>query len=268
AHHIHQALARRMATEQHDIPLIAETGGQNAMIVDSSALCEQVVRDALVSAFDSAGQLCSALRLLCRQEEIAERTLTMLHGALRELHVGRPDRLSTDVGPVIDTEAQHMLEAHIDAARRAGRRIVQAELDTCARHGSFVAPTVIEIDRMADLQHEVFGPVLHVLRYRRDYLPQLIADINASSYGLTLGIHSRIDETVRFITEHARVGNVYVNRNMIGATVGVQPFGGEGLSGTGPKAGGPLYLRRLQRTTNASHLLETMHADTDMAQTI
>jgi RHH-type proline utilization regulon transcriptional repressor/proline dehydrogenase/delta 1-pyrroline-5-carboxylate dehydrogenase len=246
ARQIDRTLTRRAIAEGKEIALIAETGGQNAMLVDSSALTEQVVRDAITSAFDSAGQRCSTLRVLCLQEEIADRTLEMLHGALHELQIGWPDRISTDVGPVIDHEAQQRLQAYIEQARHTGRQLAQLPLPSSCSGGSFVAPVIIEIDRIADLDGEVFGPVLHVLRYRREQLPQLIEAINATGYGLTLGVHTRIDNTVRFIAERARVGNIYVNRNMIGAVVGVQPFGGEGLSGTGPKAGGPLYLRRLQ----------------------
>jgi RHH-type proline utilization regulon transcriptional repressor/proline dehydrogenase/delta 1-pyrroline-5-carboxylate dehydrogenase len=243
---INRTLAQRMIAEGGEIALIAETGGQNALIVDSSALCEQVVQDVIASAFDSAGQRCSALRVLCLQTDIADQTLDMLQGALQELRIGRPDRLATDVGPVIDAEAQQDLQAYVEQARFAGK-VRQLPLPPAAARGTFVAPAIIEIDSMAALQREVFGPVLHVLRYRRDELPQLVAAINATGYGLTLGVHSRIDETVDAIVGRARVGNVYVNRNIVGAVVGVQPFGGEGRSGTGPKAGGPLYLKRLQR---------------------
>jgi RHH-type proline utilization regulon transcriptional repressor/proline dehydrogenase/delta 1-pyrroline-5-carboxylate dehydrogenase len=239
-------------TENCDIAFIAETGGQNAMIVDSSALCEQVVRDVITSAFDSAGQRCSALRVLCLQTEIAEHTLAMLHGALQELHLNRPDLLATDVGPVIDREARHRLLAYIEQARGMSRKVTQLTLPAATASGTFVAPAIIEIDRIADLTHEVFGPVLHVLRYRRDDLPQLIEDINATGYGLTLGVHTRIDETIDLVVRHARAGNIYVNRNIVGAVVGVQPFGGNGKSGTGPKAGGPLYLKRLQHRTGAA----------------
>jgi len=246
---IHLALAQRGG----EVALIAETGGQNAMIVDSTALAEQVVADVLTSAFDSAGQRCSALRVLCLQEEIADRVLTMLDGALRELAVGDPADVRSDVGPVIDAAAQAALEDHVATMRAAGARVVRRALpETCAR-GSFVAPTVIEIGRVGELEREVFGPILHVLRFRRAELERLIDDINATGYGLTLGIHSRIDETIAEVVARTRVGNVYVNRNMIGAVVGVQPFGGERRSGTGPKAGGPLYLHRLLRRTPGPH---------------
>ncbi|MNR88967.1 Bifunctional protein PutA [compost metagenome] len=250
---IHRKLVQRGIHEGRDIPLIAETGGQNAMIVDSSALCEQVVRDVISSAFDSAGQRCSALRVLCLQSEIAEPTLHMLRGALAELQTGSPDRLATDISPVIDAEAQAHLQAYTEQVKRkhAESRVWQCALAPDTAHGSFIAPCIIEIDSINALQQEVFGPVLHILCFERDELAQLINDINASNYGLTLGIHSRIDETINCIVQHAHVGNIYVNRNMVGAVVGVQPFGGEGLSGTGPKAGGPLYLRRLQQESRS-----------------
>jgi RHH-type proline utilization regulon transcriptional repressor/proline dehydrogenase/delta 1-pyrroline-5-carboxylate dehydrogenase len=245
---INRTLAGRAAREGAEIPLIAETGGQNALIVDSSALPEQVVQDVLVSAFDSAGQRCSALRVLFLQEDIADRTLAMLEGAMCELRVGRPDRLSTDIGPVIDAEARDNLLAHIDSCGAVARRRFSLPLPPgLTEQGTFMAPTVLEIDSLSALRREVFGPVLHVLRYRRDDLPDVVDAINATGYGLTLGVHSRIDETIAFITARAQVGNIYVNRNIVGAVVGVQPFGGEHQSGTGPKAGGPLYLKRLQR---------------------
>ncbi|WP_050470172.1 trifunctional transcriptional regulator/proline dehydrogenase/L-glutamate gamma-semialdehyde dehydrogenase [Herbaspirillum chlorophenolicum] len=256
---INRTLAKRNHGEngEHgDVPLIAETGGQNALIVDSSALAEQVVVDVLSSAFDSAGQRCSALRVLCLQEDIADRTLEMLKGAMAELRVGRPDRLATDIGPVIDAEAQQNLLAHIERMRGSAKSVHQLKLDAACEHGTFVPPTVIEIDNLGQLQREVFGPVLHVLRYRRDQLPQLVDAINATGYGLTLGVHSRIDETIDFVAERAHVGNIYVNRNIVGAVVGVQPFGGEGKSGTGPKAGGPLYLKRLQRNPQLQEELQ------------
>jgi RHH-type proline utilization regulon transcriptional repressor/proline dehydrogenase/delta 1-pyrroline-5-carboxylate dehydrogenase len=246
---INRTLARRSAEEGREIVLIAETGGQNALIVDSSALPEQVVQDAVSSAFDSAGQRCSALRVLFLQEEIADKTIHMLKGAMQELRVGNPDRLATDIGPVIDTDAQQGLLAHIIKMKSAARS--HFSLDLHDKQGTFVAPTMLEIGSLAELTHEVFGPVLHVIRYQRAELPAVIDQINASGYGLTLGIHSRIDETIDFIATRAHVGNIYVNRNIVGAVVGVQPFGGEGKSGTGPKAGGPLYLQRLQTTASA-----------------
>ena len=256
---INRTLAKRSTAEKREIPLIAETGGQNAMIVDSSALPEQVVQDVLSSAFDSAGQRCSALRVLCLQEDIADKTVKMLKGAMQELRIGNPDHLAIDVGPVIDAEAQKNLLAHIDRMKANSPNVYQLPLPEDCAQGTFVPPTVIELDSIAQLQREVFGPVLHVIRYRRDDLPQLIDTINATGYGLTLGIHSRIDETIDFITARAHVGNIYVNRNIVGAVVGVQPFGGEGKSGTGPKAGGPLYLKRLQRNAVASRAAHTIH---------
>ena len=237
---INQSIAPRAG-----VRLIAETGGQNAMIVDSSALPEQVVQDVLVSAFDSAGQRCSALRVLCLQEDIADRVLAMLKAAMQELAIGDPALLATDIGPVIDQEAQAGLLVHIESMRAKGRAVFQLPLPAECTAGCFVPPTLIEIDALADLQREVFGPVVHVLRFAGDRLQPLLDAINATGYGLTLGLHSRIDETVQQVVAGAHVGNIYVNRNMVGAVVGVQSFGGEGLSGTGPKAGGPLYLHRL-----------------------
>jgi RHH-type proline utilization regulon transcriptional repressor/proline dehydrogenase/delta 1-pyrroline-5-carboxylate dehydrogenase len=242
---IQRELATRLGPDGKPVPLIAETGGQNALIVDSSALPEQVVGDVLASAFDSAGQRCSALRLLCLQDDIADRVLGMLQGAMAELTVGNPDRLSIDVGPVISADAQRGIEAHVSRMHGEGRPVHARPLPAECGLGSFVAPTLIEIERVAELTGEVFGPVLHVVRYRRDDLDRLIAAINATGYALTFGVHSRIEETVTYVTERIEAGNIYVNRNLIGAVVGVQPFGGHGLSGTGPKAGGPLYLLRL-----------------------
>ncbi len=243
ARHIQASLARR--TESAPVTLIAETGGQNAMVVDSSALPEQVVADAVRSAFDSAGQRCSALRVLCVQEDVAERILAMLRGAMRELAIGNPDRLAADVGPVISARARDGILAHIAAMRALGHAVETLPLpDECA-HGTFVAPTLVEIPAMTELKREVFGPVLHVLRFRRDRLDELIGSINATGYALTFGVHTRIAETEARATALAAAGNIYVNRDMIGAVVGVQPFGGRNLSGTGPKAGGPLYLHRL-----------------------
>ena len=242
---IQRQLATRLTPAGQPVPLIAETGGQNALIVDSSALPEQVVGDVLASAFDSAGQRCSALRILCLQEDIADRVLVMLRGALRELTVDNPDRLATDVGPVITREAQQNIERHVESMRGAGCRVEQLPLPATAARGTFVAPTLIEIRNVADVQREVFGPVLHVLRYRRANLEALVDAINDTGYALTFGLHTRIDETIALVTERIAAGNIYVNRNLIGAVVGVQPFGGHHLSGTGPKAGGPLYLRRL-----------------------
>ncbi|EJC1153219.1 trifunctional transcriptional regulator/proline dehydrogenase/L-glutamate gamma-semialdehyde dehydrogenase [Cronobacter sakazakii] len=243
-------IADRLDPQGRPTPLIAETGGLNAMIVDSSALTEQVVVDVVASAFDSAGQRCSALRVLCLQEEIADHTLTMLKGAMAECRMGNPGRLTTDIGPVIDADAKAGIERHIQAMRAKGRKVFQAARDNSAdarewQTGTFVMPTLIELESFDEMKKEVFGPVLHVVRYNRNNLAGLIEQINKAGYGLTLGVHTRIDETIAQVTGSAHVGNLYVNRNMVGAVVGVQPFGGEGLSGTGPKAGGPLYLYRL-----------------------
>jgi RHH-type transcriptional regulator, proline utilization regulon repressor / proline dehydrogenase / delta 1-pyrroline-5-carboxylate dehydrogenase len=252
---IQGTLAQRLSPTGQPIPLVAETGGQNAMVVDASALTEQVVQDVLASAFDSAGQRCSALRVLCVQDDVADRVLTMLQGAMAELRLGNPSRLAVDVGPVIDAKARDHIQAHIARLQASGHAVFQhpEALNRETELGSFVAPTLIEIPNLAVLSREVFGPVLHVLRYARHELGGLIEQINATGYGLTLGVHSRIDETIAQVTNGVHAGNQYVNRNMVGAVVGVQPFGGEGLSGTGPKAGGPLYLYRLlaQRPTNA-----------------
>jgi RHH-type proline utilization regulon transcriptional repressor/proline dehydrogenase/delta 1-pyrroline-5-carboxylate dehydrogenase len=226
------------------VPLIAETGGQNAMIVDSTALPEQVIRDVLASSFQSAGQRCSALRVLFLQADVADKMLEMLAGAMAELKVGDPALLATDLGPVIDEEAKAMLEAHAERMAAEGRLIAAGELGPETAHGCFVAPAAFEIDSLQRLEREVFGPILHVVRFQGERLDQVIDAINATGYGLTLGIHSRIDSTVERIHRRLKVGNAYVNRNTIGAVVGVQPFGGEGLSGTGPKAGGPRTLHR------------------------
>ena len=247
ARQLHRTLAGRLGAHGRPVPLIAETGGQNAMVVDSSALAEQVVADVVASAFDSAGQRCSALRVLCVQRELAPRLFEMLEGAVAELQLGDTRRLSVDVGPVIDEKARAGIEQHVEAMRAKGRRVTRPavfDAETASR-GTFVAPTLIEIESLAELQREVFGPVLHLLRYERDNLPGLLDQINNTGYGLTLGVHTRINETVVQVVGAAHVGNIYVNRNVVGAVVGVQPFGGEGLSGTGPKAGGPLYLLRL-----------------------
>ena len=251
ARSIQRQLAGRLSPHGAPIPLIAETGGQNAMVVDSSALTEQVVADVLASAFDSAGQRCSALRVLCLQEDVADRTLAMLKGAMAQLRVGSTDRLEVDVGPVISERAQRGILAHIEAMRARGHRVTQVPLGIQAARGTFVAPTLIEIESIAELETEVFGPVLHVVRFRGDRLGALIDAINATGYGLTFGLHTRMDATVERVTARVAAGNLYVNRNMIGAVVGVQPFGGRGLSGTGPKAGGPLYVPRLTRDGRA-----------------
>lgn len=242
ANHINRTLSTRGGEL---IPLIAETGGQNAMIVDSSALLEQVVIDAMVSAFGSAGQRCSALRVLFVQEEVYPRTVELLKGAMAELVVGDPRWLTTDVGPVIDEDALTGLKNHVDKMKQRHEILYQCSLGDEADGGYFMPPTAIAIDHINALEREVFGPVLHVIQYKRKELDAVIDQINNTGYGLTLGIHSRINDTVEYIHQRVHAGNCYVNRNMIGAVVGLQPFGGEGLSGTGPKAGGPYYLLRL-----------------------
>ncbi len=246
---IAKTLSKRLNSQGQCPALIAETGGQNAMVVDSSALAEQVVADVLSSAFDSAGQRCSALRLLCLQDEVADRIIAMIKEAMQEWVLGNPDRMRTDVGPVIDAAARDQIERHIERMQAAGLKVARLARDESVAQGFFVRPALIEIDQVERLQQEVFGPVLHVLRYRREQLEQVLDAINATDYGLTFGVHSRIDETIHQVTQKIHAGNVYVNRNMIGASVGVQPFGGMGLSGTGPKAGGPLYLYRLLQTS-------------------
>jgi RHH-type proline utilization regulon transcriptional repressor/proline dehydrogenase/delta 1-pyrroline-5-carboxylate dehydrogenase len=240
-----RAINRVLAAKDGPIvPLIAETGGQNALIVDSSALPEQVVRDTVVSGFQSAGQRCSALRVLFVQQDIAPKLTEMLAGAMAELKIGDPAMLSTDVGPVIDKDAKTMLEAHAARMAREGQLIHEAKLSADCQLGFFFAPRAYRIDSLQRLEREVFGPILHVIAFAGDRLDDVIEAINRTGYGLTLGIHSRIDSRAEHIVNRLRVGNAYVNRNMIGAVVGVQPFGGEGLSGTGPKAGGPHYLHR------------------------
>ena len=240
-----RAINRALAARDAPIAtLIAETGGQNALIVDSSALPEQVTRDVMSSAFQSAGQRCSALRVLYLQDDIADSALAMIRGAFEALEIGDPAELATDVGPVIDAEAKAALDDHIAAMRASGRRVWQRELEGVCARGTFVAPTIVEVGSITDLQRENFGPVLHVARFPADGLERVIEAINATGYGLTLGLHSRIDATRRLVESRAHAGNFYVNRNQIGAVVGSQPFGGEGLSGTGPKAGGPNYVIR------------------------
>ena len=240
-----RAINRAMAARDAAIGvLIAETGGQNAFIADSSALPEQLVKDAIGSAFTSAGQRCSAARVLFVQDDIADKVMTMLAGAMAELKVGDPGLLSTDVGPVIDADALQILQEHALRMEKEARLIAAAELSEAAAHGTFFAPRAYELKNLDQLHKEIFGPVLHVIRWKGDQLDAVIDQINATGYGLTLGVHSRIDETVERISSRINVGNVYVNRNQIGAVVGVQPFGGQGLSGTGPKAGGPHYLLR------------------------
>jgi RHH-type transcriptional regulator, proline utilization regulon repressor / proline dehydrogenase / delta 1-pyrroline-5-carboxylate dehydrogenase len=237
------AINRTLAARNAQIAtLIAETGGQNALIADSSALPEQLVKDAMTAAFDSAGQRCSAARILFVQSDIADKVIHMLSGAMDELVIGDPALLSTDVGPVIDEDAKAILVAHAERMNKEAKLIKTLTIPENCKAGSFFAPHAYELQSLSQLPREIFGPVLHVIRYEASQLDEVLNQINASGYGLTLGIHSRIDSTISHIAKSVRVGNCYVNRNQIGAVVGVQPFGGEGLSGTGPKAGGPHYL--------------------------
>lgn len=242
AQRINRAMAEHLAP---DAPLVAETGGLNAMIVDSTALPEQVVRDVLASSFQSAGQRCSALRMLYVQKDIADHLLEMLYGAMDELGIGDPWLLSTDVGPVIDDAARQKIQAHCDKFERAGKLSKKLPVP---EKGRFVSPVVLEVSGIEELEEEIFGPVLHVATFEAKDIDRVVDAINAKGYGLTFGMHSRVDRRIEHVIERIRVGNTYINRNQIGAIVGSQPFGGEGLSGTGPKAGGPLYVRRFMRT--------------------
>ena len=254
---LQKTVANRLSKNGTPIPLIAETGGQNAMIVDSSALTEQVILDVVNSAYDSAGQRCSALRILCVQKDNAESVIAMLKGAMQQLRVGNPSLLKTDIGPVIDAEAQGIIRNHIEKMTSKGHKVHQlmrnANNDDLT-NGTFVPPTLIELPNLDDLEREVFGPVLHVITYQYGELDQLLDHINSKGYGLTMGLHTRIDETIQTVVAKAQVGNLYINRNIVGAVVGVQPFGGEGLSGTGPKAGGPIYLYRLMENCDRKKL--------------
>ena len=238
AMHINRNMARHLPVQA---PLIAETGGLNAMIVDSTALPEQVVRDVLASAFQSAGQRCSALRMLYLQEDVADKILQMLFGAMDELKLANPWYLATDVGPVIDQLARQKIVSHCQRMAAEGRVLKSLEVP---QQGLFVAPTVIALDGIEQLEEEIFGPVLHVARFAATEIDAVVDSINKQGYGLTFGIHTRVDSRVEQVVRRIRSGNIYVNRNQIGAVVGTQPFGGEGLSGTGPKAGGPWYLPR------------------------
>lgn len=242
AHLIQLSLAQRGG---EILPFIAETGGLNAMLVDSSALLEQVVNDAILSAFGSAGQRCSALRVMFVQEDVFARCLQLLKGAMKELVIQDPAYLSTDVGPVIDGQALEKLTSHVKKMKSSQTLIYQCELADHLKDGFFMPPTLVQLDTISALKEEVFGPILHVIPYKQHELDKVIDEINHTGYGLTFGIHSRINSNVEYICNKLHVGNCYVNRNMIGAVVGLQPFGGEGLSGTGPKAGGPFYLQRL-----------------------
>ena len=227
------------------LPLIAETGGQNVMVVDSSALHEQVVGDIIQSSFDSAGQRCSALRVLFIQDDVADHILNMLKGAMKEMNLGNPKLFSTDIGPVIDSKAQGDLLRHIELMKANAKIIYELDIPSECSNGVYISPIAFEIDNIYELKREVFGPILHVVRFKSNDLDDVVKQVNDTGYGLTFGIHSRIQETIDFFIKKVNVGNIYVNRNIVGAVVGVQPFGGHALSGTGPKAGGPLYLQRL-----------------------
>ncbi len=261
ARQIQGALAQR---DGPIVPLIAETGGQNVMIADSSALPEQLVMDVLQSAFNSAGQRCSALRVLFVQTDIADRVIALLRGAMEELRMGNPLFLDTDVGPLIDASAVSTLQSHAERMRREARLIHKMHLPPALSAGSFFPPQVYELTSLALLEREVFGPVLHLIRYQGSHLDQVIDAVNATGYGLTLGVHSRIEATWQRVSERARFGNLYINRNMIGAVVGVQPFGGEGLSGTGPKAGGPYYLHHFATERTRSVNTAALGGDTGL----
>ncbi|WP_375057957.1 bifunctional proline dehydrogenase/L-glutamate gamma-semialdehyde dehydrogenase PutA [Zobellella sp. DQSA1] len=260
AQHINKVMAESMAPQA---PLVAETGGLNAMIVDSTALPEQVVRDVLASSFQSAGQRCSALRMLYVQKDIADHLLEMLFGAMDELRLGNPWQLDTDVGPVIDQNAKRGIEAHCEKFARMGRVLKQLPVPA---EGLFVAPTVIKLEGIHELEEEIFGPVLHVATFEADELDRVVDQINAQGFGLTFGLHTRVDKRVERIVNRVKVGNIYVNRNQIGAIVGSQPFGGEGLSGTGPKAGGPQYVRRFMASGTMAGIEGTAPASVTAAQ--
>ncbi len=256
------ATAKRIAkslvdTNRAMVPLIAETGGINAMIIDSTALLEQAVSDVIASGFQSAGQRCSACRLVCVQDDIFDAFETMLTGAMQALDVGNPALIKTDLGPVIDAMAMNNLKAYIDMRKSAGNKVIQTS-SVSSDTGYIVPPTAIHITSIDDLKDEQFGPIVHICKFKAETFDRLISDINALGYGLTMGIHTRIDGRAERLSETARVGNLYVNRNQIGAVVGVQPFGGEGLSGTGPKAGGPNYMKRLSKTPRPVSISETI----------
>ncbi len=259
---ISQILAQRGGEQ---VPLIAETGGQNCMIVDSTALPEQVVDDVIASGFQSAGQRCSALRVLFVQEDIADNLIRMIKGAMAELHVGNPEYLATDVGPVIDEKALAALTEHAEYMKSTGRLVYECALGDECENGHFFAPKLYEIDSIDVLKKEVFGPCVHVVRFKGEDIEKVIEQVNSTGFGLTMGIHTRIEERAQRFAQLSRAGNVYVNRNMIGAVVGVQPFGGRGLSGTGPKAGGPNYLPRLMKENSTPESVDFVLDDPALA---
>jgi RHH-type proline utilization regulon transcriptional repressor/proline dehydrogenase/delta 1-pyrroline-5-carboxylate dehydrogenase len=249
-----KGIERQLAeTAAPDAMLIAETGGLNAMIVDSTALPEQIVRDVIASAFQSAGQRCSALRVLYLQDDVAPKVTKMLTGALAALTVGDPSDIETDVGPVIDDDAKQSISAYNEKMEKDGRLVGKLDAPASGRFGGrFVSPSIFRVSGIGELEREVFGPVLHLATYEPEKIDRVIADINGKGYGLTFGLHTRIDARVQHVVDAVHAGNLYVNRNQIGAVVGSQPFGGEGLSGTGPKAGGPNYLRRFRKSANGA----------------
>lgn len=254
AQRIQQTLAQRLNADGQPVRFVAETGGINALIADSSALPEQVVTDAVTSAFDAAGQRCSALRLLYLQADTADTVIPMLKGAMNELMMGNPADLATDIGPVIDAPAMRAIDQYIAQMKKQGHVVFQTPRPAHCARGTFIPPTLIEVGGIKDVPNEVFGPVLHVATYNREERENVMRDLNGTGYGLTFGVHTRIDEVSKELTQSSAAGNLYVNRNIIGATVGVQPFGGQGLSGTGPKAGGPLYLRHLLRVSQTEQV--------------
>jgi len=244
------------------INLVAETGGINCLIADSSALTEHVVKDVVNSGFNSAGQRCSACRILCIEENVYKKTLTMLRGAIDTLEIGSPANLSTDIGPVIDSVSKDKINKHVSSFSK----IFQSK--TNSEDGYFVPISIIEISSLEDIKEEIFGPVVHVISYKTKETQKLCKAINKLGYGLTLGIHSRIDNTINTIVQNVNIGNIYINRNMVGAVVGVQPFGGHGKSGTGPKAGGPEYLKRLCNEYSVSNNITAMGGNTTLLTTI
>ena len=260
---INQTLASR---DSKIVPFIAETGGQNVMVVDSSSLPEQVTADVINSAFDSAGQRCSALRVLCLQDDIADSYIKMIVGAMKELKIGDSKYIDTDVGPVIDRGAAYKLNLYIEQKKNKFNLIHQLPVNHDTKKGTFVMPAIFEIKKLSDLGVEQFGPILHILRFKANELPKLVRDINSMGYGLTAGVHSRINEVIDYFKNHIKAGNVYVNRNIIGAVVGVQPFGGQGKSGTGPKAGGPFYMQRLasEKISNVSDVKQSIQKVADI----
>ena len=256
---IHRSLANRA---DGGVPLLAETGGQNCMIVDSTALPEQVVDDVIRSGFHSAGQRCSALRVMYVQNEIADKIITMLKDACESVYVGDSQYFNSDIGPIIDQRAREALDNHINAMQSAGAPIHRIEIPkTLAKQGTFFAPALIEIDNIGVLEKEVFGPIIHVIRYKADELSDVIKQINSTGFGLTMGVHSRIETFADYVFNKTNAGNTYINRNVVGAVVGVNPFGGSGLSGTGPKAGGPAYLSRFYTTISASGKIPKLDSD-------